>query len=142
MNQQPIPLRTNPVRRALADAARAWNMPERGVVEVWIAPIAIALAGAATALAGKSTYKWFTGEDGFAETMQVVFYGLALMFCLFVIRRLWRSGRRGFAMAYTVVAIGLVFMVSMHEANAVYALERLALADLFEPLLAALVRVL
>jgi hypothetical protein len=30
----------------------------------------------------------------------------------------------------------------MHEANAVYALERRALADLFEPLLAALVRVL
>ncbi|NIW25063.1 MAG: hypothetical protein GWN29_11125, partial [Gammaproteobacteria bacterium] len=71
----------------------------------------IAVAGASTALGGKELYKWFTGEDGFAETMQVVFYALALVFCVFVMARLWQSGRRGFTALYLVVAVGLVFML-------------------------------
>ncbi len=111
MNPRSVPPRTNPVRRLLDNAAEAWNMPARGVVEIWVAPFLIALCGAATAFGGKDLYKWFTGEDGFAETMQVVFYALALMFCLFVVNALWRSGRRGVAMLYVVVAAGLVFML-------------------------------
>lgn len=111
MTQKPIPLQTSPLRRTLADAARAWNMPARGVVEVVIAPFMIALAGAATALGGKDLYKWFTGEDGFAETMQVIFYALALVFCVFVIVNLLRGNRRALAGLYMVVAFGLVFML-------------------------------
>ena len=111
MSQGPVPLRPSPVRRMLADAARAWNMPQRGVLEIWIAPFLIALSGAATALGGKQLYKWFTGEDGFAETMQVVFYTLALVFCMFVVNKLWQSGRRTIAALYVLVALGLVFML-------------------------------
>jgi hypothetical protein len=71
----------------------------------------VVFAGAATALGGKELYKWFTGEDGFAETLQVAFYALALLLCLFVIARLVRSRRRTLATLYLVVAIGLFFML-------------------------------
>lgn len=111
MTRKLVALRTSPLHRVLRDAARAWNMPVRGVVEIGLAPFLVAFAGAATALGGKDLYKWFTGEDGFAETMQVVFYALALVFCVFVIQSLLRRSRRGLAGLYLVVAFGLVFML-------------------------------
>jgi hypothetical protein len=95
----------------LANAATAWNMPENGILEIWAAPFLIAFIGAASALGGKGLYKWFTGEDGFAESLQVVFYGLALLFCMRVIVRLRRAAHHHVAVLYAVVAIGLVFML-------------------------------
>lgn len=99
------------IRRLLNDAAAAWGMPANGILEIWLAPFVIALVGAASALGGKNLYKWFTGEDGFAETMQVVFYGLTLLFCVLAIVRLRKAAHYGVAVLYTVLAVGIVFML-------------------------------
>lgn len=102
-------------RRGLAELWRRgaldWNLSRRAVLWLAGAPFLIAAAGVLAALVGKDVYKWFTGEDRFAETLQVVCYALALGFCMVVCARLWRDGRRGLALLYVGVACGLIFMV-------------------------------
>jgi hypothetical protein len=111
MTRRTDPVKTSPFRRVVADMARAWNMPSRTVLGICIAPFLVAFFGAGTALGGKDMYKWFTSEDGVAETMQVVFYALALVSCVLVIARLWRSRRHVTATLYLLVAVGLIFML-------------------------------
>lgn len=98
-------------RRLLADSAAAWRLPERVIVIILLAPFVVALAGAGTALFGKEAYKWFTGEDRFAETAQVVLYAGSLLMCLAVIRRYAQRSEPLIAGLFAVLACGLIFMV-------------------------------
>lgn len=98
-------------RRILADAANAWTVSQRTILAMWAVPFLIALAGVVSGLISKEAYKWFTGEDRFAETMQVVFYSLALVLCIVVTRRLWQGGDKGIALLYLGLVLGFVFMV-------------------------------
>lgn len=91
--------------------ARDWRLPPRAVLLLLLVPFLVAAAGVVAALLGKDVYKWFTGEDRFAEDMQVVFYSLALVLNLIVIRQLWRADRKGMALLYVGISLGLVFMV-------------------------------
>jgi hypothetical protein len=98
-------------RRLANEAATAWALPPRTVALIVLLPFAIMLAGGLAALLGKDAYKWVTGEDGFAETLQVTFYALSLVLAFGIVARLWRVGRPGVACLYALVAFGLFFLV-------------------------------
>ncbi|MDZ7360019.1 MAG: hypothetical protein ONB46_04735 [candidate division KSB1 bacterium] len=100
------------VKSILAAGARAWNFsPRQTMLISLIVPALVMLLGAATALMGKEVYKWFTGEDGVAENLQVLFFTLAFFLCFPVIARLWKSGAKLFALMYLVLSLGLFFII-------------------------------
>lgn len=98
-------------RSLLADSAAAWRLPEQAIALILLAPFVVALTGAGTALIGKDAYKWFTGEDRFAETVQVFLYAGSLLMCLAVVRKNIQRGERLIAALFAVLACGLFFMV-------------------------------
>jgi hypothetical protein len=98
-------------RRLADEATTAWDLPHRAVAAILLAPFAIMLAGGLSALLGKGTYKWVTGEDGVAETLQVMFYALSLLLAVGIVGRLLRGGRQGIACLYALLALGLFFLV-------------------------------
>ena len=55
------------------EEAQAWDVTHKVLGIILIVPFCIALMGVVSALMGKETYKWFTREDGFAESLQVIF---------------------------------------------------------------------
>ncbi len=76
-----------------------------------LVPVFIVALAVASGLIGKETYKWFTGEDGFAETGQVIFYTIAFVLNLKLLGRLWSSGNRWLASLFVISCIGLFFMI-------------------------------
>jgi hypothetical protein len=99
------------IRQLCNDAARDWDVSQRTVVAIAVAPLLVLLVGVAAALAGKGPYKMLTREDGIAEWLQVFFYAPSLGICAVVTHRLRRMGERGAALIYLVVCIGLVFLI-------------------------------
>lgn len=94
-----------------AGAAR-WKLSSGTVAFISLgAPALIMLAGAATALLGKPAYKWFTGEDGASENLQVLFWGLAWILGFTVISRLWRNGLKVYAALYILLNAGIFFII-------------------------------
>jgi hypothetical protein len=75
------------------------------------APLLIMFVGAATALFGKETYKWFTGEDGASENLQVLFWVLAWVAGFKVIGRLWKNGLKLYAGLYLLLNAGIFFII-------------------------------
>ncbi len=100
------------LKNLLARGARAWKLSTGAMLFISLILPAIAmLAGAATALLGKETFKWFTGEDGVAENFQVLFFVLAWVLTFPVIGRLWKAGVKLFAAMYMVLCLGLFFII-------------------------------
>lgn len=99
------------IQMLIADGAVAWNLPPRLVIAICLAPFVVAAAGVVSALLGKEAYKWFTQEDGFAETMQVIFYLLTLILGLIVTRRQWQSEHKVIAFLYTGLCFALFFLI-------------------------------
>lgn len=106
-----VPLVRRRLRPFLEAGAESWQMPERKVLLLWSVPVLILFSGAASALFGKPAYKWFTGEDGFAEWGQVAFYAVALGVCGTILRRLVRRGTPLAVTMYVLLALGLVFLI-------------------------------
>jgi hypothetical protein len=98
-------------KKFLTDAAKAWNLSPKMIAVLCVAPFVVALIGVITGLIGKDLYKWFTQEDGFAESMQVVFYSGALVLGIIATRRLWRGEERGIAFLYMALCFGLFFLI-------------------------------
>ena len=92
------------------EEAEAWGVTHRLMVTILIMPFGIALMGVLAALMGKDIYKWFTREDGFAESLQVVFYFVAFILCLLVTRWQWKSGDRLVAILYSGLCVGFFFL--------------------------------
>lgn len=92
------------------EGAAAWGLGQGMIVILCALPIVIALAGAASAMLGKDTYKWITGEDGIVEWSQVVLYFFALTGCLAVMSRASDAGRQ-VQLLYFCVCLGLVFLL-------------------------------
>ena len=100
------------VKSLLARGARAWKLSTGAMLFFsLILPALAMLAGAASALLGKETYKAFTGEDGIAENFQVLFFTLAWVLTFPVISRLWKAGAKLFAAMYMVLCLGLFFII-------------------------------
>lgn len=99
------------VKLLFDEGAAAWRLSQRVMGVILLLPIIVAAAGVFSALFGKETYKWFTGEDGFAETLQVILYFLALVMALFLVSRHYRAGDRLLALLYLGLSLGFLFMV-------------------------------
>jgi hypothetical protein len=99
------------VKKFLADAAEDWHFSPVIVAIICILPFIVAGLGASTALLGKPTYKWFTSEDGFSETLQVIFYSLSLIMALIAAFRFWKSGEKLIGVLYLGLSGALIFMV-------------------------------
>ncbi len=98
------------LRRFCREGAAAWGLGKTWVVILCALPIVIAVAGAASSVLGKDTYKWVTGEDGLVEWGQVLLYLFALAGCLAVMTRSHDAGRH-VQFLYVCVCLGLVFLL-------------------------------
>jgi hypothetical protein len=94
----------------IENSAADWNWSPLTVVVIGLLPLVIALGGVVMAVVGKSIFKWFAQEDGFAENLQVLFYLASLGMSLVVIRRQWQSGNRFIAFLYCGLCLGLFFL--------------------------------
>jgi uncharacterized membrane protein len=99
------------VRLCIADGARAWGLSPSTMAAIIALPAIVAGAGALSALFGKEAYKWFTAEDGFAETLQVIFYVLAFVMSATFAWRQYRAGERFITLLYLGLSLAFVFMV-------------------------------
>ncbi len=96
----------------LEDAARAWGFSSTGnVLMLWGIPVLIVMGAVVAALLGKPAYKWYTGEDKFAEVMQVLFYTVAFVFCSVIIKNLFNKDEKAIAGLYVIVFLGLFFLI-------------------------------
>jgi hypothetical protein len=102
---------TGRLQALLSEGARAWNTTPLMIGVLACLPFLVVLVGLGTALAGKETYKLFTGEDGIAETLQVILYAMALGLSFNVGRRLWLNGQRLEGLLYFLLTGGFVFLV-------------------------------
>ena len=80
--QESLPLDSQehgrPFRRLLAEGKRAWGFStSKHILVLWAIPVVIFLSAAIAALMGKSAYKWYVGEDRFAENLEIIFFGLS-----------------------------------------------------------------
>lgn len=99
------------IEKLLNDGARAWNLSPTKVAIICSLPFIIALIGGGTALISKDAYKWFTGEDRFAETMQVLFYSLAFLLSLVITYQQWRAGEKLIAFLYLGLSLAIFFLI-------------------------------
>lgn len=91
--------------------AAFWGISPRTMVAILAMPFIIAGMGATSALLGKEAYKWFTSEDGFAESVQVIFYSLSLILSLIIARRRLRSGERLIPFLFLGLSLAFLFMI-------------------------------
>ncbi|MFQ6113382.1 MAG: hypothetical protein ACE5NG_04735 [bacterium] len=99
------------IKKLFVDGAAEWDVSQKVILFMCSVPFIVALIGLSTALISKDLYKWFTGEDRIAETLQVLFYAIAFVFCIMNTRHLLNSGQKRIALLYLFVAFGLFFMV-------------------------------
>lgn len=99
------------IKQILADGTKAWDLPAKMVAILCLFPIVVALVGAGTALLGKEAYVWFTGEDRFAESLQVLLYLLTFGLSLVVARRQQRAGEKVIALLYLGLCLAMFFMI-------------------------------
>lgn len=99
------------VRKILADGSAAWKLSPKMILFIGLLPFAVAFIGAGTALLGKEAYKWFTGEDGFAESLQVLFYAVTMVMSLVVTRRRAQGGEKLIAWLYLGLSLALFFLI-------------------------------
>ncbi len=72
---------------------------------------AILGGGAFCALLGEEAYWWYTGEDRFAETLQVIFFTAAVFHVIRARAVLRERGEVQFARLYLVTALAFVFLI-------------------------------
>lgn len=99
------------IRRLGDEGAAAWNLSRRAATTIALLPFGIMLAGGLSALLGKDAYKWVTGEDALAETLQVTCYLVCVVLAAAVAGRLWAGARRDVALLYGILALGFFFLV-------------------------------
>jgi len=92
-------------------SAKAWRLPLIAIVCLLLLPFVVMMASAFSALMGKATYLWVTGEDGLAENIQVLLFALTFLLGLFVARRYWRAGDKLIALLYVFLCLGLIFLI-------------------------------
>lgn len=91
--------------------ANAWNFSPGTLILIWLIPIFVIGIAVVSALLGKEMYKLFTGEDKIAETLQVLFYAIACVLSLTIVKLLLKDDQKFVASLYIIVCIGLFFML-------------------------------
>ena len=91
--------------------AREWNTTRGWSLLLLAMPFMMVLSGLVAAAAGRDVYVWFTGEDGFAEYLQVALYGASFLMSLLAARRLRTGGEKSIAALYLLLALGFFFLV-------------------------------
>jgi len=99
------------LQQLLAESTHEWKLSPRLVSLIALAPIFIALAGVVTALIGGKVYRAFTGEDRFAENLQVFLWLLAFGLGFLVIKRHWLAGRFVMALLYLCLNAGIFVII-------------------------------
>ncbi|MEZ4736758.1 MAG: hypothetical protein R3E79_57490 [Caldilineaceae bacterium] len=92
-------------------SASAWKVSSIVLVLLLIAPFFVIAAGLFSALLGKATYLWLTGEDGFAENLQIFFSALTFICALMLIRRYQQAGKHLIVVLYVILCFGLLFLI-------------------------------
>ena len=97
--------------RPVTGAALEWSTTPAWGLLLLATPFLLALGGLVSAAMGKDAYKYFTGEDGLVENMQVVLYAAALVMSFLVARRLRAADEKGIAAMYLLLGVGFFFLV-------------------------------
>ncbi len=95
----------------LDDGAKIWNNSWLSLILICSVPFIVALTGIITALIGKDAYKWFTGEDRFAENLQVLFWTITCILGLLVAWNIFKEGERLIGSLYVFLCIGIFFLI-------------------------------
>lgn len=99
------------INELICRGAEEWKLSRTQIILILLIPFFVAAIGAGTALIGKDAYKWFTGEDRFAEDLQVVLWLATLVLNIVLARKLWRAGYHRPALLYALLAVGIVFLI-------------------------------
>lgn len=99
------------LKQILADSAQEWNLSPGAIIVLLSAPLWVALSGVLAAALGDKVYRWFTGEDRFAENLQVLLWLITFGMGLRVMSRLWQAGRHGIAFLYLCLNVGIFFII-------------------------------
>lgn len=95
----------------LTDGVQAWNISRGAVIAIILLPFFICLSGVVAALMGKEAYKWFTGEDRFAENIQVILWIISFVLSFNVVQNNIRKGNYLFAALYVLLCAGIFFII-------------------------------
>lgn len=99
------------LHNVVSQGAEAWRMDQKLVWMMILVPFFIAASGVLSGAISKDLYKWFTGEDRFCETLQVIFYATALVMCIRIVWNLWQNDEKVIACLFMTVTLGLFFLV-------------------------------
>ncbi|MBD3376181.1 hypothetical protein GF406_14185 [candidate division KSB1 bacterium] len=91
--------------------AQKWGISPNKLLLLWMLPFFIIGFGLVLGAMGKEYYKWYTGEDGFVEILQVILYFVALYLVLKILIHLYRTGNRLAKLFFALFAAGLIFMI-------------------------------
>jgi hypothetical protein len=98
-------------RRAFLFAAqRDWGLSSAALLVVIAVPFLVVGGGLTAAALGKEAYKWYVQEDGFAETLQAVAFGVGALFSILAALRFRAAGERTLGALFLVLGLGLVFV--------------------------------
>jgi heme/copper-type cytochrome/quinol oxidase subunit 3 len=98
-------------KRLLSDGANVWGVSQRTMILIMMVPFLVLAAGVVSGLLGKEAYKWFTGEDRFAENLQVVLWVTSFILTVFVAKMKFQQGDKVMAGLYVVLCVGLFFII-------------------------------
>ena len=111
VRQGPASSAVEMIRMLLKEGAITWRMPRKVMGLVVALPFIMIAMGVVSAIFGKEAYKLFTAEDGFAESLQVILYFLALIMALVFIRRQHRAGERLILLLYLGLSVAFIFII-------------------------------
>lgn len=99
------------LRNIVSEGAHAWQFDQKFIWLMLLVPFFIASFGILTGAISKDFYKWFTGEDRFCESLQVVFYFAAFVMSTITAKRIWKNKERTIACLFVFVCLGLFFLI-------------------------------
>ena len=99
------------IGQLISGGAKTWQLSQGTVLLICFLPLLVALFAFAMALIGKDAYKWFTGEDRFAENLQVIFWAISFLLSLIIVKKKLRDGDNMFAVLYAILAVGIFFII-------------------------------
>ena len=92
------------------EGAKTWDISYGWLFFIISLPFIVAMSGVVAALFGKAAYKWYTGEDRFAENLQVVFWVISFVLSLIIVQKNTRD-HKIYAILYGILCVGIFFII-------------------------------